>query len=81
MQIWEWGNSLAVQSPSTLCQQLKLFKTGDDIALIATTDERVFEVVPYKSSAQILSELREFRGRLKAHDRLTREDANDRSIY
>lgn len=80
MQIAKWGNSLAVRLPSTLCQQLKL-KPGDDIALIATTDERVFEVVPYKSSAQILSELREFRGRLKAHDRLTREDANDRSIY
>ena len=77
MRIAKWVNSLAVRLPSVLCRQLNL-KLGDNIALIATTDQRIFEIMPYTSSAHILSELRGFRGRLEHHERLTCEEANDR---
>ena len=77
MRIAKWVNSLAVRLPSVLCRQLNL-KLGDNIALIATTDQRIFEIMPYTSSAHILSELRGFRGRLEQRERLTREEANAR---
>ena len=77
MRIAKWVNSLAVRLPSVLCRQRNL-KLGDNIALVASTNQRIFEIVPYTSSAQILSELRVFRGRLQQHERLTREEANDR---
>ena len=77
MRIAKWVNSLAVRLPSVLCRQRNL-KLGDNIALVASTNQRIFEIVPYTSSAQILSELRVFRGRLEQHERLTREEANAR---
>ena len=77
MRIAKWVNSLAVRLPSVLCRQRNL-KLGDNIALVASTNQRIFEIVPYTSSAQILSELRVFRGRLQQHERLTREEANAR---
>ena len=77
MRIAKWVNSLAACLPSILCRQRNL-KLGDNIALVASTNQRIFEIVPYTSSAQILSELRVFRGRLEQNERLTREEADDR---
>lgn len=77
MQIAKWGNSLAVRLPTRLCQTLGL-KEGDQVELISTNTDRVFEVIPHKTSEQILEELRMFRGTLPSSKRLNREDANAR---
>ena len=77
MQIAKWGNSLAVRLPTKLCQTLGL-KEGDQVELISTNTDRVFEVIPHKTSEQILEELRMFRGTLPSSKRLNREDANAR---
>lgn len=77
MQIAKWGNSLAVRLPTKLCQTLGL-KEGDQVELISTNTDRVFEVIPHKTSGQILEELRMFRGTLPSSKRLNREDANAR---
>ena len=77
MQIAKWGNSLAVRLPTKLCQTLGL-KEGDQVELISTNTDRVFEVIPHKTSEQILEELRMFRDTLPSSKRLNREDANAR---
>ena len=77
MHISKWGNSLAVRLPKKLCEDMNL-QEGDQIQLIKTTKERVFEVIPNKSAEQIFEEIKQLRGALKANEHLTRDEANER---
>lgn len=77
MHISKWGNSLAVRLPKKLCEDMNL-EEGDQIQLIRTTKERVFEVIPNKSADQIFREIRRLRGALKSNEHLTRDESNER---
>ena len=75
MQVAKWGNSLAVRLPAGLVREMGL-KEGDRIELAPASDHLVVRRMP--STAEVLADLRRFRGRLPASGRLTRDDANDR---
>lgn len=75
MQVAKWGNSLAVRLPAELVRELGL-KAGDEIELHRTRSGLAISRRP--SPNEVLAELRKFRGRLSAADRLTRDQANAR---
>ena len=75
MQVAKWGNSLAVRLPVKLVRDLGL-KEGDDIDIHA--DQTGLVVTRHKRPDEVLAELRKFRGRLPAKDRLSRNDAHER---
>ena len=75
MQIAKWGNSLAVRLPADLVRELGL-KEGDRIDLVK--GDGGVAVVRQPGADDILAGLRQFRGRLPARDRLSRDDANAR---
>mgnify|MGYP000040436117 FL=1 len=75
MQVAKWGNSLAVRLPAELVRKLGL-REGDDIEL--QPDEGGFLVKRQARPEEVLASLRQFRGRLPAQERLSREDANAR---
>lgn len=75
MQVAKWGNSLAVRLPAELVRKLGL-REGDDIEL--HSDENGFVVKREARPEEILASLRQFRGRLPAQERLSRDDANAR---
>ncbi|RWR05407.1 AbrB/MazE/SpoVT family DNA-binding domain-containing protein [Sinirhodobacter populi] len=75
MQVAKWGNSLAVRLPANLVRELGL-KEGDRIELEKAGDNLAVRRRP--SAEDILAELRHFRGRLPASQRLSRDDANAR---
>ena len=75
MQVARWGNSLAVRLPAGLVREMGL-KEGDRIELAPASDHLVVRRLP--SAAEVLADLRRFRGRLPASGRLTRDDANAR---
>lgn len=75
MQIAKWGNSLAVRLPAELVRKLDL-KEGDDIELYG--DKTGFVVMRQPEPQEILDSLKQFRGRLSAEQRLSREEANER---
>jgi antitoxin MazE len=75
MQIARWGNSLAVRLPAELVRKLGL-KEGDRVDLVA--DEGALKVRREPSTDDVLADLRRFRGRLPAGERLSRDAANDR---
>ena len=75
MQIAKWGNSLAVRLPAELVRALGL-KAGDEIELHPA--EGGFTVHRRPSAEDVLVDLRRFRGRLPASERMTRDDANAR---
>ena len=75
MQVAKWGNSLAVRLPAGLVRQLRL-KEGDQIDLIP--GDGGLAVTRQPSADEVLAELRRFRGRLAAGDRLSRDDAHER---
>ncbi|KAB0267858.1 AbrB/MazE/SpoVT family DNA-binding domain-containing protein [Microvirga brassicacearum] len=76
MQVAKWGNSLAVRLPAAVVEALKL-KEGDDIE-IAVAGERAFEVSKTPEAAEILTRLRQFRGRLPSGFRFDRLESNER---
>ncbi len=75
MQIAKWGNSLAVRLPAELVRELGL-KAGDEIELYPA--ETGFAVHRRPSAEDVLADLRRFRGRLPASERMSRDDANAR---
>lgn len=75
MQIARWGNSLAVRLPVELVRKLKL-KEGDRVDLVA--DEGALKVRREPSAEEVLADLRRFRRRLPAAERLSRDAANER---
>ena len=75
MQVAKWGNSLAVRLPADLVRKLDL-KAGDEIDLRA--DAQGFAVLRQPRPEDVLEGLAQFRGRLKADQRLSRDDANVR---
>lgn len=76
MQVAKWGNSLAVRLPVTVVEALKL-KEGDEIE-IQVAGARAFEVSKRPSGRELLARLRKFRGRLPAHFKFDRLEANAR---
>ena len=76
MQVAKWGNSLAVRLPAAVVKALEL-REGDDIELVVA-DARVFEVRKKADREDILSRLRNFRGKLPANFQFDREEAHER---
>lgn len=75
MQVAKWGNSLAVRLPSELVRELGL-KEGDHIDL--TRDDGAVKVRRQPRADEVLADLRRFRGKLPAANRLSRDDAHER---
>lgn len=75
MQIAKWGNSLAVRLPAELVRELGL-KEGDQIDLLK--DDGTVLVRRQPRAEEILQELRRFRGKLPAKERLSRDAAHER---
>jgi len=75
MQVAKWGNSLAVRLPAELVRRLGL-KEGDDIDLHA--DAAGLTVSRRPRPEEVLAALRQFRGRLPAGARQSREEAHER---
>ena len=76
MQVAKWGNSLAVRLPAAVVEALRL-KEGDEIE-IQVASARAFEVSKRASGRELLARLRKFRGRLPAHFKFDRLEANER---
>ena len=75
MQIFKWGNSLAVRFPAHLVQALEL-KEGEEVEL-HLVGERSFEVTKKLSPQQLLDRLRGLRGRLPRDFHFDRLQANE----
>lgn len=75
MQVAKWGNSLAVRLPAKLVRELGL-KEGDQIDLVK--DDSVLKVQRQPRAGEVLDELRRFRGKLPAAERLSRDAAHER---
>ncbi|MBW0159599.1 AbrB/MazE/SpoVT family DNA-binding domain-containing protein [Sedimentimonas flavescens] len=75
MQVARWGNSLAVRLPAELVRQLGL-KEGDNIEL--HPDATGLAVARRPRPEEVLASLRQFRGRLPAEARLSRDQAHER---
>lgn len=75
MQVAKWGNSLAVRLPAELVRELDL-QEGDDVTLRAEAGGVI--VARDARPEEILADLRRFRGRLSATDRLSRDAAHER---
>ena len=75
MQIAKWGNSLAVRLPIQMVRELGL-KEGDHIDL--RKDEVSFKVRRHPRAEEVLESLRQFRGRLPAAERLSRDAVHER---
>jgi antitoxin MazE len=75
MKVVRWGNSLAVRLPAKLVRELGLAE-GDRIDLIRDSDALRVRRPP--RTRDVLDNLRKFRGRLPANDRIGRDDAHSR---
>jgi len=75
MQVAKWGNSLAVRLPADLVRKLGL-KEGDRIDLVQDKGQMRVQRLP--RADEVLADLRRFRGRLPAGDRLSRDAAHER---
>ncbi len=75
MQVARWGNSLAIRLPKKLVEELGL-EVGDRVELRPL--DKGLGVVRSPSPEETLKELRKFRGRLPAADRLSRDEAHAR---
>lgn len=75
MQVAKWGHSLAVRFPASLVAALGL-KEGEEVELHLVGDKS-FEVSKKATPAELLSRLRERRGRLPADFHFDRLEANE----
>jgi antitoxin MazE len=75
MQVAKWGNSLAVRFPASLVAALDL-KEGEEVEL-HLVGEKQFEVSKKTSPAELLTRLRQMRGRLPADFHFNRLEANE----
>lgn len=76
MQVAKWGNSLAVRLPASVVELLQL-REGDSIEIVVDEPRR-FAIRKKPDVDALLARLREFRGRLPADFRFSRDDANER---
>lgn len=76
MQVAKWGNSLAVRLPASLVEALEL-REGDDIEIIID-EPRTFAIRKKPGTDELLARLRQFRGKLPADFRFSRDEANER---
>ena len=76
MQVAKWGNSLAVRLPAAVVEALEL-KEGDDID-IQIAGARVFQIEKKPGAGELLTRLRQYRGRLPADFKFDRLDAHER---
>ncbi len=76
MQVAKWGNSLAVRIPAAVVEALAL-KEGEEIE-IHVAGVRSFGIARRPDRAELLKQLRAFRGRLPADFKLDRDEANAR---
>jgi antitoxin MazE len=76
MQVAKWGNSLAVRLPAAVVEALEI-KEGDDIE-IEVAGERSFGIRKKPGARELLTRLRQYRGRLPADFRFDRTEANKR---
>ncbi|WP_274630722.1 AbrB/MazE/SpoVT family DNA-binding domain-containing protein [Arvimicrobium flavum] len=76
MRVAKWGNSLAVRLPGAVVEALNL-NEGDEINIhVADRDE--FGVVRQPTRAELILQLRKYRGMLPADFKFDREEANAR---
>ena len=76
MQVFKWGDSLAVRLPAVVVEALEL-KEGDEVEIrIASARER--EVSRKPDRRQLLARLRGFRSRLPTDWKFDRDEANAR---
>ena len=75
MLVARWGNSLAVRLPAAVVRELGL-KEGDRVELVR--DDDAVKVLRHPRAEEVLADLRRFRGRLPATERLGRDDAHER---
>ncbi len=75
MRVARWGNSLAVRLPADLVRELGL-KEGDRIDL--SKNDGTVKVRRLPRAEEVLEDLRRFRGRLPAAERLSRDDVHER---
>ena len=75
MQVAKWGNSLAIRFPATLVAALDL-KEGEEIELHLVGDKS-FEVAKKPATSELLSRLRNLRGRMPADFHFDRFEANE----
>lgn len=75
MRVAKWGNSLAVRLPMDVVRKLEL-KEGDQIDLVA--GEGTLAVRRRPRAEEVLEDLRRFRGKLPAAERLSRDAAHER---
>jgi antitoxin MazE len=75
MQVAKWGNSLAVRLPAELVRELGL-KEGDQIDLVK--DHGQVRVRRLARADEVLTDLRRFRGKLPAAERLSRDATHER---
>lgn len=76
MQVFKWGDSLAVCLPAVVVEALEL-KEGDEVE-IRIADVRELEVSRKPDRRELIERLRNFRGRLPADWKFDRDEANAR---
>jgi len=75
MQVAKWGNSLAIRFPASLVAALDL-KEGEEVEL-HLVGERSFEVVKKPTTSELLSRLRNLRGRMPTDFHFDRLEAHE----
>ena len=75
MQVAKWGNSLAVRFPASLVAALNL-KEGEEVEL-HMVGEKNFEVSKKPTPTELLTRLRQLRGRLPTDFHFDRLEANE----
>ncbi|MFL9883176.1 AbrB/MazE/SpoVT family DNA-binding domain-containing protein [Paraburkholderia agricolaris] len=76
MQVAKWGNSLAVRLPASVVDALEL-REGDEIEIVIEA-ERTFAVRKAAGIDDLFARLRQFRGKLPADFKFSRDEANER---
>ena len=77
MQVYKWGNSLAVRLPAAVVKALGL-KEGDHVE-IDVAGTRQFEIKKAPGARELLARLRKYRGRLPVDFKFDRLEANVRN--
>ena len=75
MLVVKWGGSLAVLLPDHIVNELGL-NEGDDIEI--RREGSGLSAARSRNPDEILASLEKFRGTLPAHERLSRDEANER---
>jgi antitoxin MazE len=76
MQVAKWGTSLAVRLPAVVVEALDL-REGDDIE-IEVAGARAIEIRKRPEARELLTRIRQYRGRLPADFKFDRLEAHAR---